>query len=134
VEVPSDIRGLEDHLKIFGVVLTIMAGEDNPVLKGIKSLLSEIKDNSLEFESLIKADASCAAKILYTVDTRTQHFLLQCKRKQDREEVNERLVDFSNLANSCLSQSFFISLPPTFNGHQWRPSVILSKRGSEAKR
>ena len=60
VEVPSDILGIEYKLKIFGVVLTIMAEEDNLVLKGIESLLSKIKDNSLESEFLIEADASYA--------------------------------------------------------------------------
>jgi hypothetical protein len=123
VEVPSDIGSLEDQLKIFGAVLTIMAGEENPISKGIESLLNEIKDNSLEFESLIEADVSYAAKILYAVDTRTQRFLLQCKRKQDREEVNERLVDFSDLADSCLSQSFNISLPPAFKGQSTDSAV-----------
>ena len=91
-----------------------MAGEENYITKGIESLLNEIKDNSLEFESLIEADVAYAAKILYAVDTRTQRFLLQCKRKKDREEVNERLVDFSDLSEACLSQSFNISLPPAF--------------------
>ena len=116
VKLPSDIRDIEDQLKIFGAVLTIMAGEDNPVSKGIESLFSKIKDNSLDFESLIEADASYAAKILYVIDMRSQYFLLQCKRRQDRDEVNKRLVDFSDLADSCLSQRFNISLPPTFKG------------------
>jgi len=114
VEVPMDVVSLKDQLKIFGAVLTIIAGEENPISSGIKSLLTEMEDNSLEFESLIEADVTYAAKILYAVDTRTQRFLLQCKRKKDREEVNERLVDFSDLSEACLSQSFNISLPPAF--------------------
>ena len=129
VEVPTDVGSLEDQLKIFGAVLTIMAGEENPITKGIESLLSEIKDNSLEFESLIEADVAYAAKILYAVDTRTQRFLLQCKRKKDREEVNERLVDFSDLSESCLGQSFNISLPPAFKGQS--TSVIDPFKASE---
>ena len=56
VEVPTDIGSLEDQLKIFRAVLTIMAGEEKPITNGIESLLNEIKDNILEFESLIEAD------------------------------------------------------------------------------
>jgi hypothetical protein len=41
---------------------------------------------------------------------RTQRFPLQCKRKQDQEKTNKRLINFSNLVDSCLSQSFNISL------------------------
>ena len=70
-----------------------------------------MKDNSLEFESPIEADVAYAAKIVYAVDTRTQHFLLRCKRKKDK-----RLVDFINLLESFFSQSFNISLPPAFKG------------------
>ena len=84
MEVPSDIGSLEDQLKIFGAVPTIMAGEEDTFLKGIKSLLSKIKDKSLKFELLIKADATYVANILYAVDTRTQRVLLQYKRNKDR--------------------------------------------------
>ena len=77
--------------------------------------------------------ANCSAKILYTVDTRIQRFLLQCRRKKDREEVNENLVDFSDLSESCLSQSFNISLPPAFKGKS-AESVVDPLQMSEQTR
>ena len=114
VEVPIDVPGLEVQLKIFAGVLKVFLGKDNPASKGIACLLIDIENYSLEFESLVESDFSYPAKILYSVDTRIQRFMSQNKRMKDREEVSERLVDFGDLTDACLNQSFNVSLPPAF--------------------
>ena len=138
VAVPTDIIGLDTQLKIFNGVLKVFLGPNNPVSHGIKSFLRDLEENSIEFESLSEADISIPAKILYGIDTRIQRFLVQCKRTYDREDVNERLVDFSDITDSCLNQSFSMSLPPVFQfSRLTKPddqSRHIMLRGPEQKR
>ena len=112
--VPSNLVELEDQLKIFGGVCSIIFDTRNPISKGIKRLLRDFNDFSCEFESLMETDDQFAAKILFSVDSRIQRFLMQCKRCHDREDVNDNLVNFAELSEDCLNQSFNISLPPAF--------------------
>jgi hypothetical protein len=124
VAVPTDMSGLVIQLKIFRGVLMVFLGPNNPASQGIKSLLNDFEENSVEFDSLSVSDSSYPTKILYSVDTRVQRFMSQCKRMKDRDDVNERLVDFSDLTESCLNQGFNVSLPPAFQ-------VLASKTPSD---
>ena len=112
--VPSNLVELKDQLKIFGGVCSIIFDKRNPISTGIKRLLREFDDFSCEFESLMELDDQFAAKIMFSVDSRIQRFLMQCKRCRDCEDVNDNLLDFSGLSEECLNQSFNISLPPAF--------------------
>ena len=60
-------------------------------------------------------------EILFTVDTKIQRFISQNKKIKDREEVREILVNFGNLIDMCLSQSFNMSLPSVFGILTERP-------------
>ena len=115
VVVPSNLVELEDQLKIFGAVCSIIFDKRNPISTGIKRLLREFDNFSCKFESLMESDDQFAAKIMFSVDSRIQRFLIQCKRCSDREDVNDNLLNFSNLSEEYLNQSFNISLPPAFH-------------------
>ena len=62
----------------------------------------------------METDNLFAAKIMFSVDSRIQRFLMQCKRCRDRGDVNDSLVDFTGLSEDCLNQAFNITLPPAF--------------------
>ena len=85
--VPTNIINLENQLKIFGGVCTIVFDKMNPMSEGIRRLLWELEDFSCEFESLMETDNLFAAKIMFSVDSRIQRFLMQCKRCRDRGDV-----------------------------------------------
>ena len=114
VVVPSNLVDLENQLKIFGGVCSIIFDKNNPISRGIKRLLREFDDFNCEFESLMETDDKFSAKIMFSVDSRIQRFLMQCKRCCDRDDVNDNLVDFTGLTENFLNQSFNISLPPAF--------------------
>ena len=86
----------------------------NPISEGIRRLLREFEDFSCDFESLMETDNLFAAKIMFSVDSRIQRFLMQCKRYRDRGNMNVSLVDFTGLSEDCLNQAFNITLPPAF--------------------
>ena len=89
-------------------------GAHNPISDGIKDLICDIDDNSTEFESLAEADPLYPGKILYSMDTRIQRFLGQCKSYKDREDVNEKLVNFEDISENNLNQCFNVTLPIAF--------------------
>ena len=139
VAVPTDMDGLVAQLKIFRGVLKIMLGKRNPASSGIKDLMDDIEDNCMEFESLTEADPLYPAKMLYCVDTRVQRYLGQCKRLNDREDVNENLVKFDDITENSLNQCFNITLPVAFQfmqdkGNENKNHVLLKSPGKKRKR
>ena len=114
VVVPTNLIDLENQLKIFGGVCTIVFDKMNPISEGIRRLLREFEDFSCEFESLMETDNLFAANIMFSVDSRIQGFIMQCKRFRDRGGVNDSLVDFTGLSEDCPNQAFNITLPPAF--------------------
>ena len=112
--VPIDLFDLENQLKIFGGVCTIVFDMMNPISEGIRRLLREFEDFSCEFESLMETDNLFAAKIMFSMDSRIQRFLMQCKRCRDHSDMNDSLVDFTGLSEDFLNQAFNITLPPAF--------------------
>ena len=102
VVVPTNLIHLENQLKIFGGVCTIVFDKMNPISEGIKRLLWDFKGFNCEFESLMETDNLFTAKIMFSVDSRIQRFLMQCKRYCDRGDVNYSLVYFTGLLQSRL--------------------------------
>ena len=93
VVVPTNIVDFKNQLKIFGGVCTIVFDKMNTISEGIRRLLREFEEFSCEFESLMETDNLFAAKIMFSVDSRIQLFLMQCKRFRDHGNVKDSLVD-----------------------------------------
>ena len=101
--------------------------------------MDDMEDNSMDFESLAEADPLYPPKILYCVDTRVQRFLVQCKRLNDTEDVNENLVNFGDIIENSLNQCFNITLPMAFQFTQDKENqnkniVVLKSPGKKRKR
>ena len=64
---------------------------------------------------MIVSDKLFPTNILYAVDTIIQRLLSLCKRASDRLEVNDRIVDLSDLIEDILNGRFQMNLPPSFN-------------------
>ena len=114
VVVPTNIIDLDNQLKIFGGVCTIVFDKMNPISEGIRRLLRDFENFNCEFEFLMKIDNLFAVKIMFSVDSRIQRFLMKCKRCRDRGDVNDSLENFTGLSEDCLTQAFNITLPPAF--------------------
>eukprot|EP00957_Ditylum_brightwellii_P056440 4278081-Ditylum_brightwellii.AAC.1 len=54
------------------------------------------------------------AKIFCTVDTRVQRWLIECRKVQDRNEVDERIIELRDIVNDVVNSRFYLSLPPLF--------------------
>ena len=112
--VPTNLIDLENQLKIFGGVCTIVFDKMNPISEGIRRLLWDFEDFKCGFESLMETDNLFAANIIFSVDSGIQLFLMQCKRCRDGGDVNYSLVNFTDLSEYFLNQAFNVTLPPAF--------------------
>ena len=59
-------------------------------------------------------DPTLIAKILYTVDSRTQLWASYLRRAEDREYVSDQTIDFSSVLNDVLLEQFHVNLPAIF--------------------
>lgn len=62
----------------------------------------------------IAADVEFAAKFIYAMEIRIQHWLGECQKFDDRSMVNNRMVDFDPLIEMVLKSSMNVTLPPNF--------------------
>ena len=69
-----------------------------------------IKNYSI-YESLALEDVEFIAKFLFAIDSRIQSWLESCESKQDREEVDDSIIDFSDLLWQVKVRLFHTNLP-----------------------
>ena len=79
--------------------------------------IESITENVLTFEHSQIRDTQFASKQCYTVDTRIFRWLQQCLRKNDRESVDDSLIDFKPIFASVLTDSFYQELPLAISEH-----------------
>ena len=63
------------------------------------------------YESIQHQNKQFVAEFLYSIDTRIQIWLNQCKAACDREEVNDNLINFSDDLDKVLLCNFSVILP-----------------------
>ena len=51
---------------------------------------------------------------MYAIDIRYQRWLNECKRARDRCEVDDRIIDLSEIGNDICNSRFAVELPPSF--------------------
>eukprot|EP00957_Ditylum_brightwellii_P109812 8375397-Ditylum_brightwellii.AAC.1 len=71
-------------------------------------------------------DEKFPAKILYAVDTRLQQWMVECRRAQDKSEVDDRIIKFQHIVDDVVNNRFYLSLLPSF-------TMINSEEESEGK-
>ncbi len=65
-----------------------------------------------------------AAHFLFAIDERFQRWLIECKQAQiSRANVNDRIIDFSNVIELVLNGTFTMPLPPSFQGINSKAAV-----------
>jgi len=110
VHPPMNFHELKEQLNMFLVATKIFFGK-----LSIGSLLNMINHHKSTFKAKECLDEQFTAKFLYVVDTRNQLWLKECKSaKNNRDEVDDSIIDFCSLISQVVLGSFHILLPPTF--------------------
>ena len=91
-----------------------MMGENSVLTKRLGKLEKLVAIEGAMFRTKMRADSSFPTKFLYAVDNKIQRWLGQCTQAMQRDEVNDRLVNFENLVDSVLDGYFNADLPAVF--------------------
>jgi hypothetical protein len=102
VVVPSSYQELINRLKIFGAACQIFFGKDSLIVSRLSSLRREFKNKKTILKAKIIDDKSLPAKILFSINSKTQRWLWSCMEADDRSEVNDSIINFRPLVNLVL--------------------------------
>ena len=114
--VPSDYHGFIYQMKAFSALIEIITGDDSLVSVQLQNLVGSIEKYSSSYKIEIAQDNCFPGKFANVVDSRFHLFLQDCRKSLDREDVNNRLVDFRELHEDVLLNKFNVkSLPACFS-------------------
>ena len=66
------------------------------------------------FKAAIVSDRLFPAKVMYAINIRYQCWLSECKRASGRCEVNDRIIDLTEIINDISNSCFFVEPPSSF--------------------
>jgi hypothetical protein len=115
VTVPQDFYSLFYQLKAFTFTVGFVFSEDSILATKLLDFVEKVDKNSIIYKNRIAAENTFAAKFLWSVDCFTQLFLKDCRKCLDREDVDQRVIDFDGLNLDILLYRFQMDLPPIFH-------------------
>ena len=118
IETPNDIHCFGHQLKNFWGLSSFFFGENSVLSQALEPLLGTISNHTLTFEAAQLRDKNFATKLGYAIDTRVFRWLQQCRTKHSRTQVNDSLLQFDQLIDQVLTDSFLQVLPTTFKNFQ----------------
>jgi len=113
VAVPASITQLFEQVEIFAKIVRIFFG-NNKSYKAFVKLGNRIKQDESELLHTAAADSKFPAKLTYAVDKQHQRWMKQCEFNDDREMVNDNLLDFDSVVEDCLNDRLSVRLPDVF--------------------
>ena len=104
--VPSDYYGFIYQMKAYSALIKIITGDESLVSAQLKNLVISIEKYSPSYKIKIAQDNCFPGKFANVVDSRFHIFLQDCRKSLNREDVNNRLVDFRDLHEVVLLHKF----------------------------
>jgi hypothetical protein len=114
IEAPSDYNEMIYQLKAFVALTEILFGDDSITAEKLKMFVQLIEAQSIYYKGIVVCDEFFPTKVLWTVCTRFQLYLESCTRADDREEVDNSLIDFSADHRDIILNRFNANLPASF--------------------
>ena len=114
IKLPATIEDMLLIINGFGGLARICFGKDSSLPLNLTRFARELATNKLFLKGKIMMDPTLITKILHTIDHRTQLWMSFLHRAEDREEVNDQIIDFSPVFNDIMLNQFQVTLPATF--------------------
>ena len=114
VTTPSDIHSFYHQLRNFLGLVCIFFGDKSILANTLNKFIDILSQHTLTLEAAQFRDKLFATKLGYVVDTRAYRWLQQCQACDNREDVNDKLIQFENIVEQILTDSFIQILPTTF--------------------
>ena len=137
VTVPQDFHSFAYQLKAFALATSFLFGDESILTKQLLEFMSNVTGkHCITYKNRIAADDTFAAKILLSVDSFVQIFLEDCRHRTDREDVDQRVIDFNALNMDVIMFRFHADLPRSFHKKEGggkenkKPSSSSSSTGS----
>ncbi len=103
-------------MKTFTIAIDFVFGKDSILETKIRDFVENADGkHSIIYKKKIAIKDTFVAKVLWSVDCSTQLFLEDCRKCHDREDVNQRVIDFNGLNMDILMYHFNAILPPLFH-------------------
>jgi hypothetical protein len=115
VIVPKDYTLLGVQLQYFVGAVEIFFGSKSIAAFVMRRLLLQMGHHKKQFRDIIALNKWFAACFLFVINKRFQYWLNKCKQAQiSRADVNDRIMDFSDVIKLVLNGTFTMPLPPSF--------------------
>jgi hypothetical protein len=135
VNIPIDYNGLGTQIQLFTAAANIFFFKESVCTTNLRQLLLQITRNKKSFCNQIALNRFFAAKFLFAVNRRVQHWMKMCKQAyHTRAEVKDSVLRFNNLIDKVLNGTFHLILPSTFKKVQGTISVAESKSNEPNKK
>ena len=114
IEAPSDYNEMIFQLKAFVALIEILFGNNSITAEKLKTFVQLIEAQSIYYKGVVAYNEFFPTKVLWTVCTRFQLYLESCTQAEDREEVDNSLIDFSTDHHDIILNCFNANLPASF--------------------
>jgi hypothetical protein len=111
---PMDFNDMTDRIERYNGANGIIFSPTSLLVKRIETLANALQDHRIQIKACGSMDEEYFTKILYALDTRVNLWLLECMEHENREDVNDNLIDFGPLITQIALRDFRIDLPPCF--------------------
>ena len=122
VACPTSVDEIIHQLKNFAHLCAFFSTESSFAFRFLITLIERVKSHLTVLESAQHQDNLFVTKFCFALDTRFFRWMEQCKQAKDREDVNDRLLNFSTMLDSVLVDQFYQTLPSTMKLVSDKPS------------
>jgi hypothetical protein len=122
IQIPKDDNDFIATLENFIAIVDFVLGKESFVLSKVKWLARAINKNKSAFKGVSTFDDEFIPSLMQAIDIKIQLFIASCAQEDDIENVNFRILDFTDEVNCILTRkSIGISIPAlvkqAMNGH-----------------
>jgi hypothetical protein len=118
VAAPWDYTKMIVQLQAFVILIEILFGEESIVASKLKRFICLIKVNFMFYKRCVALDDFFSTKVLcqslWSVCTHFQLFLVDCTQVEEREDVDNSLINFSADHRDIILDRFSATLLPCF--------------------
>ena len=112
IQIPKDDNDFIATLENFIAVIDFVLGKESYVLSKVKRLAQAINKNKSAFKAVSTFDNKFIPSLMQAIDIKIQLFIASCAQEDDIDDVNFRILDFTDEVNCILTRkSIGISLP-----------------------
>ena len=111
IKVPTSIESLKYSILNLVSAARFFFSDHSFLVKELSKVFNHLVRNRDTYRSLYATDRNFIAMYLYAIDTRIQLWLGDCERAEDRDEVNDNIIDFSLILEQVVTRNFNYKLP-----------------------